>query len=311
MLTGSGIASAFCALHVLSATATWEVRVAVVVFTVAACMADAICMAIGHVWTSFVLSSAHAQERSRERESLDDDKGNAKARLVDMLLARGMLKIDAMSLADTLEGYPDMFVSALMGDSLFAGSEFPEDETDDGQVQYPTIPIGGAGRTSDGSFGGLSWKFPSYGGFNEIEHDPESHAADAVWKESQIEGFFMMFGFAVFSLIPSLLWLMIPRLVTPEPAVVIESAIASAAKPNGQVISLPSLIISISGVLMWFLGVWKSRYLESNWIMSGIENVLVLLVCVLSAYGVGYCLCYLIGGGEGVTLTNVIRHHSY
>jgi hypothetical protein len=37
-----------------------------------------------------------------------------------MLLQKGMLKIDAMSIADTLDGYPDLFVSALTGESLTA-----------------------------------------------------------------------------------------------------------------------------------------------------------------------------------------------
>ena len=32
------------------------------------------------------------------------------------------IHIDAMSLADTLEGYPDLFVSALTGDSLSGGN---------------------------------------------------------------------------------------------------------------------------------------------------------------------------------------------
>ena len=310
MLTGSGIVSAFCALRVLSSTATWEVRVAVVAFTAAACLADAVCMAVGHIWTSFVMSSGHARERSRERLLLDADKANAKARLVDMLLARGMLKIDAMSLADTLEGYPDMFVSALLGDSLFAGTDLPEDESDDGQEQHHIIPMGGIRSETDGSFGGLSWKFPSYGRFNETEDDPESHVVSAIWKDSQIEGFFMMLGFSTFAMIPSLLWLLLPHLLIPDSTIVIESSIASPTKMNGQVISLPSLVVSVSGVLMWFLGGWKSRYLDSNWIMSGIENVLVLLVCVLSAYGVGFGLCYLIGGDDGVTLTNVVSHKS-
>ena len=172
------------------------------------------------------------------------------------------------------------------------------------------IPMGGIRSVTDGSFGGLSWKFPSYGRFNETEDDPESHVVSAIWKDSQIEGFFMMLGFSTFAMIPSLLWLLLPHLLIPDSTIIIESSIASPTKMNGQVISLPSLVVSVSGVLMWFLGGWKSRYLDSNWIMSGIENVLVLLICVLSAYGVGFGLCYLIGGDDGVTLTNVVSHKS-
>lgn len=316
LLTGSGIVSAFCAIQVLSAHAEWEVRLAVLAFTTAACVADAVCMAIGHVWTSFIVSSGHAQERSRERQQLDANKGDAKARLVDMLLARGMLKIDAMSLADTLEGYPDMFVSALVGDSLLAGADFAEDETEDGN-QQPMLPLGVGGRVNDGSLGRSfdSWKFPSYGQFNEIDHEPETGNVNVVIKESQVEGFFMMFGFAIFAVIPSILWLVLPFLVVPEPHKVhIESSMATdeaghtlSSSGGGQVISLPSLVVSISGLMMWFLGVWKSRFMDSNWIMSGIENVVVLLACVISAYGVGFAFCYAIGGNEGLTLTNVVE----
>jgi hypothetical protein len=287
ILTGSGIISAFCALHVLTPHTIWEVRLAVVAFTAAACVADAVCMAIGHVWTSYVVSSGHAHERARERKLLDQNKGDAKAKLVDMLLARGMLKIDAMSLADTLEGYPDLFVSALVGDSLLAGSEGAEDETDDGMA-HP--PAGG------GSFGGFSWKFPSYGQFNEMDHEPEAGNVSMVVKESQMEGFFMMAGFATFAVIPSLLWLYLGE--SAESRTPVKGAPA-------QTISLASLIVSISAIIIWFLGVWKSRFLDSNWVICGIENVIVLLACVISAYGVGLALSYALGGLDGVTLTNV------
>ena len=317
MLTGSGIVSAFCALKVLSIHARWEVRLAVTAFTAATCVADAVCMAIGHVWTSYVVSSGHALERSRERKLMDDNKADSKARLVEMLLSRGMLKIDAMSLADTLEGYPDMFVSALVGDSLLAGTDFAEDETEDGH--HPLLPVAGR-NTSDGSLGfGDNWKFPSYGQFNEMEHEPETSNVNLVLKESQVEGFFMMLGFATFAIIPSLLWLALPPIVlpAPSPAAVADaltsssssgsSALPTSSTSHGDVISLPSLVVSISGIIMWCLGVWKSKFLDSNWIVSGIENVVVLLACVLTAYGVGFVVCYALGGDEGLPLTNIVH----
>lgn len=319
MLTGSGITAAFRALQVLTVHTRWEVRLAVVVFTTAACMADAICMAMGHVWTSYVVSSGHFQERNRERKSLDVDKGNAKARLVEMLLARGMLKIDAMSLADTLEGYPDMFVSVLVGDSLLAGGDFAEEETDDGQYQQNMLPLGG--KSLEGSMGGgfESWKFPSYGQFNEVDHEPETSNVNSIFKESQVEGVFMMIGFALFAILPSLLWLVLPFLFVADPNQVVTHAKVTTGlaatttttttvshSVGGQVISLSSLVVSISGIVMWFLGVWKSRFMNSNWIMSGVENVVVLLACVMTAYGVGYSLCYAIGGKEGITLSNIV-----
>jgi hypothetical protein len=302
MLTGSGIVSAFWALKVLTVQSKWEIRLAVVAFTTAACVADSLCMAMGHIWTSFVVSSGQAQERSRERQLLNGHKADAKAKLVDMLLARGMLKIDAMSLADTLEGYPDLFVSALVGDSLLAGSEDDDENSVGGGGNY--LPsTSSVGNSFAAGFG--SWKFPSYGQFNEMDHDPDAGNVNMVVKESQREGFFMMVGFVCFSIVPSLLWLFLPLWITP-PAASASAHAATAAQAGGQAISLPSVIISIMAVIMWFLGVWKSRFLDSNWIMFGIETVVVLLLCVMSAYGVGLSLSYLLGEGlDGVILTNM------
>lgn len=276
MLTGSGIASAFCALGVLNVHTKWDIRLAVVAFSAAACFADSLCMAIGHIWTSYVVSSGHAAEREMERELLDDSKGDAKAKLVDMLVARGVLKIDAMSLADTLEGYPDLFVNALVGDSLCAGPDEGEEE------QYGVAP---PPRTLNSMSAFGSRKFPSYGQFNEIEHDPEQANVKMVVMESQKEGIFMMIGFATFSVIPSLLWLYLPLVIQPVPH--------TAA--DREAISPLSMIITITATIMWCLGIWKSYILDSNGIMFGIETVIVLLICIVSAYGVGLLLAYSLG----------------
>eukprot|EP00980_Cylindrotheca_fusiformis_P022451 scaffold9308_cov115-Cylindrotheca_fusiformis.AAC.14 len=279
MLTGSGIASAFCALGVLNVSTKWEVRLAVVAFSAAACFADSLCMAIGHVWTSYVVSSGHATEREIERRLLVDSKSDAKAKLVEMLLARGVLKIDAMSLADTLEGYPDLFVNALVGDSLCAG---PDEEEEEMVEDYDIAPP----RTINSLRGGFgSWQFPSYGQFNETEHDPEQANVTMVVKESQREGFFMMIGFGSFAMIPSLLWLYLPLLVQP----------ATEAEAEREAISPLSLIITITASIMWFLGVWKSSFLDSSGITFGIETVVVLLICIVSAYGIGLLLAYCLG----------------
>ena len=135
----------------------------------------------------------------------------------------------------------------------------------------------------------------------------------------------MMIGFALFANLPSLLWLVLPCLLVTEPTsagtslathvatkaatglvTTTTTAAATSQSMGGQVISLSSLVVSISGIVMWFLGVWKSRFMNSNWIMSGVENVVVLLACVMAAYGVGYGLCYAIGGKEGITLSNIV-----
>ena len=304
MLTGSGIVSAFCGLQVLTITATYETRLAVVAFSAAACIADALCMAIGHVWTCLVVSSGHAAERARERHLLDLNKADAKGKLVDMLLAKGMLKIDAMSLADTLEGYPDLFVSTLVGDSLLGGGDENEgvDEADSPPPEGGTRVIGGMSGSS-GAFG--SWKFPSYGQFNEMQHDPEAGVVNVVMRESQMEGLFMMFSFAIFATIPSLLWLILPDLVVDQ-----HHGAAASEHPKqsstGQTISLPSLVVTVTAIVMWCLGVWKSRFMDSNWIIFGIETVVVLLICVMSSYGVGAALASTLLGASGANASQIL-----
>eukprot|EP00566_Odontella_aurita_P012150 CAMPEP_0113549644 /NCGR_PEP_ID=MMETSP0015_2-20120614/13549_1 /TAXON_ID=2838 /ORGANISM="Odontella" /LENGTH=487 /DNA_ID=CAMNT_0000450379 /DNA_START=309 /DNA_END=1769 /DNA_ORIENTATION=+ /assembly_acc=CAM_ASM_000160 len=117
MLTGSGITAACAGLGYLSPAAKMSERLVVAALSLAACTSDGVCMAIGHVWSTYVLHHASLNERREERTHFAQDRAEAKARLVEMLIGRGMLKIDAMSVADTLEGYPDIFVSALVGDT--------------------------------------------------------------------------------------------------------------------------------------------------------------------------------------------------
>jgi hypothetical protein len=45
----------------------------------------------------------------------------------------GMLKIDAVSLAETLEGFPDLFVSALLGGGGICSEEEEEGGGHDGE----------------------------------------------------------------------------------------------------------------------------------------------------------------------------------
>eukprot|EP00535_Pseudo-nitzschia_heimii_P009456 CAMPEP_0197182188 /NCGR_PEP_ID=MMETSP1423-20130617/6235_1 /TAXON_ID=476441 /ORGANISM="Pseudo-nitzschia heimii, Strain UNC1101" /LENGTH=600 /DNA_ID=CAMNT_0042632571 /DNA_START=130 /DNA_END=1929 /DNA_ORIENTATION=+ len=299
MLTGSGIASAFWGLGLLSVEAAIELRIAVVLLTVAACVADSLCMAMGHVWTTYIVTSNHALERSYERQLMDEDKANSKAKLVDMLLSRGILKIDAMSLADTLEGYPDLFVSALVGDSLLSSGiqdalldEPGENEYQQHQHQHspaysnPTIDVDGNGGFW-GSFG--SWKFPMY--YNSERDslgDLEQRHVRVVSRESQKEGVFMMLGFALFAIIPSLLWLFLPSWLLPDPIqrTTRYSHTEYAHIQDGDSVNIPSLIILILSGIIWCLGVWKSRFVDSNWIVFGFESVAVLIMCISSAYGI-------------------------
>jgi hypothetical protein len=323
LLTGSGISSAFWGLGLLSVRTPLELRITIVVFTGAACVADSLCMAMGHVWTTYIVTSNHAWERSYERESLEQDKAESKGRLVDMLLARGMLKIDAMSLADTLEGYPDLFVSALVGDSLLSSGiqdalldEPLESEYQQQQQERQPSPVysdpatdfDGAGGFL-GSFG--SWKFALQNNSERDGHrDLEQSHVKVVYQESQKEGIFMMLGFASFALVPSLLWLVLPLWFdtefTSSSASSSSSSMPYAGVDDGESVNVPSLIILILSGIVWFLGVWKSRFVDSNWVVFGLETIAVLIVCISSAYGIAALLGYCIGlndpYGDGMSI---------
>jgi len=316
LLTGSGLVAALMGLGVLHSGTLERTRLAVVALVTSACLADALAMAIGHIWNTYFVVSNHAEERTQERLLLESNKAEAKSKLVDLLLSRaGMLKIDAMSLADALEGYPDLFVSALIGDSLISAADevhggldaFDDEETQDGggsgmgnQNAYNSPKAGmDSAERRDGemnSFG--SWRFPSYGRLrDDIMHfdTPEASNVNVVFRESQKEGCFMMMGFALFAVLPSLLWLVMPMCFT-EPTVA-NDVIPHSSQSHGNSISVSSLIMFILSLIVWSLGVWKSRFVESSWAVFGIESVAVLFVCVLSAYGTAAFFVYCMAGG--------------
>uniref|UniRef100_A0A7S4R775 Uncharacterized protein n=1 Tax=Ditylum brightwellii TaxID=49249 RepID=A0A7S4R775_9STRA len=293
MLTGSGIVSACAGLGLVDITSPLSTRLTVIALTLAACSSDGICMAIGHIWSTYVLHSAALTERREEKENFEKNRADAKARLVDTLLCRGMLKIDAMSVADTLEGYPDVFVSALVGDAgghtLGSG---PEGEVglrgsgsssglmnpEDGYFSHGHYPGGGGGG---GRMGRTSNYYESYGQFDEYKEDPDKHILDTAIMDSEKEGFIMMLSFCMFSVVPSSIYCFIPMFLNHV--------------GNGDTgISPPSLCITLTSTIMLLLGIWKSKFFDSSWIVFGIETVLVLLVCIMTAYGIGYGLASVI-----------------
>lgn len=277
-------------------------RIGIVAFTVAACIADSLCMAMGHVWTTFVVSSNHVQERSYERHLLERDKADSKGKLVDLLLSKGMLKIDAMSLADTLEGYPDLFISALVGDSLLSSGiqdAILDEDNSANAIESPNYNDRSAPLVNNNLVG----LFGSFGTWNtgRGDRDPEWDHLRIVLSESQKEGICMMIGFTMFAIIPSLLWLFLPLWF--QTSMVVQQnelhvnynvTLLSSSSPStssfdindGESVSVPSLIILILTIIVWCLGVWKSYFVDSNWVVFGIETVVVLMVCVCSAYSV-------------------------
>jgi hypothetical protein len=289
MLTGAGIVSTFCGMNLLSISSNNppQIRALVVAFTAATCFADAVCMALSHIWTTHVLAASQHREREMARIQLQTSKAEAKGMLVDMLLHRGMLKIDAMSLADTLEGYPDLFVAAVTGDALANAPTI--------QSIPPTPLLGGPQLGSETSPYGYEpstgnhhnhqhWR--SYGRLTDLERimDPDSSIIHSATLESRKESFFMMLGFSLFAVVPSLIYTWVP-------AVLLGS---HDSDPTINVSHLPvnpnALVICLTSCVMAVLGAWKSRFLDSNWLLFGIETVLVLWVCIACAYGVGTLL---------------------
>jgi hypothetical protein len=232
MLTGAGLVSTLTGFGLKSGSY-------LIAISWVACTADAICMALGHVWSTHVLSSQAAAERREEGLAFRTNRGESKAKLVDLLLSRGMLKIDAMSIADTLEGYPDIFVGALVGDDI-ASSTSGHD-----------LP-----RTNSNRNLSLT---RSYGQFSEIHNDPDTAAVAMAVGESRKEGLVMLFSFSLFGAIPALIVVLYASTIVataPHPT----SHSTSSAKHDHQqqaIMSARSAAISTTCIVMWLLGVWK------------------------------------------------------
>lgn len=255
MLTGAGILAAFVGMGVVTARSSEGMHLFVVAFSLASCSSDAICMALGHVWTTYVLANSSANERRTERLSFEQNRADAKGKLVDMLLSRGMLKIDAMSIADTLEGYPDIFVSALVGDSGYTLGD--ESLLSSGSSQGQFHPD----DDNFGPFQGLSRAHASYGRFNEWGHDPEAASVKAALGESRTEAVIMMLSFALFSVLPSLIFLWLSSVMNVNPY------------HSGRT-TVSSVTVSLTSFIMLLLGIWKRYGCERR--SSPLGNLLVL-----------------------------------
>mmetsp|Transcript_9589 Transcript_9589/g.19281 ORF Transcript_9589/g.19281 Transcript_9589/m.19281 type:complete len:744 (+) Transcript_9589:80-2311(+) len=314
MLTGSGILAAYIGLGILSHvnafgttdTSSYEADMhrkwILVALTLAACFSDGVCMAIGHVWSTRLVAGASFEERKEELRSFETSRSDAKARLVDALLLKGMLKIDAMSLADTLEGYPDLFVSALLGEGFCGASaaqpssmggfgsgaggaggggmiRVPSGNSSNKPVYNPipaewNIP---APAYAPGVMGHEGLKFESYSEFSDLHQDPDVKTFSEIMSESHLESFFMMVSFGSFSVIPSLVYTFAPY---------IANALGVANGRNMDTLAI-SVSVGVTSIVMFLLGAWKSQFYNSNWCMYGVETVGVFAVCVVCAFLVG------------------------
>lgn len=288
LLTGSGITAACAGLGLLTTSSASAALWAVVALCLAACASDGVCMCLGHIWSTYVITQASIAEKTEERKNFNRDRAASKARLVDMLLDRGMLKIDAMSIADTLEGYPDIFVSALVGDvgALGPGSGGSWGGSAENLRSHGSAGALGVAHTDLGSprsggatLGGRSsLHYGSYGQFNEFRDDPDKAALNEAVQEGWHEGIVMMLSFSALSAVPSLCFLL-SSLWFPEDQ-----------NPGYPGTSQVTVAISMLSTVMLLLGIWKSRFFDSHWILFGLEAVFVLLASLATAYCIGAAL---------------------
>ena len=113
--------------------------------------------------------------------------------------------------------------------------------------------------------------------------DPDAYAVKAATAEARTESISMLFGFSLFSVVPSLIYTLVP-------AMLFGSHDEGGGSMPHSVVNPNTLVITLTACVMWCLGVWKSRFLDSNWLLFGVETVLVLLLCIAVAYGLGALL---------------------
>ncbi|KAL3786344.1 hypothetical protein ACHAWO_005836 [Cyclotella atomus] len=324
MLTGAGILSACIGLGLLPHRArlmdsplgteeSMHTEWVLIALTLAACFSDGICMAVGHVWSTRLVAGSTFEERKEELRNFETSRSDAKARLVDSLLSKGMLKIDAMSLADTLEGYPDMFVSALLGEA-FTGqgnstvcglSGLGSGGGGNGTVR---VPSGGASIPSQRhvipqhntmndawdipppSYGpselhhGL--KYESYSDVSDFQQDPDLKTYTETMSDSRLEGSLMMLSFGSSSVIPILIYSFLPYAVDYVTSTRdVNNIMMHDHPPKNTTVIL--LALGLTSIIMFLLGAWKSHFYSSHWCMFGMETVGILLLCIASAYSVG------------------------
>ena len=183
---------------------------ALIGLTLAACCADGICMGLGHIWSTYLFADGAAKERSETAILYQTNRLHSKARLLEMLMARGMIKTDAMNIVDTLEGYPDMFVAATLGDSNGAG---PLGIAGDSMSEMSVSQNSTHSNTRRQSSNGRMNSFVRFHSYGENEYGDDKNDTLLVLTESLCEGLVMSIVFAAFSVIPAVVHIYIPRMV--------------------------------------------------------------------------------------------------
>lgn len=294
LLTGSGITAACAGLGLFHPFYTsFAQRLMVLTLSTASCISDGLCMGIDHIWNSHLSREQSKKEIEKEQWKFDYYRSVSKARMVDALLRRGMLKIDAMSVVDTLEGYPDVFVAALSGDAN----------------GYGPLGIGGGndichGSTSFADFSATPVDNSSrYIIYDDMEEGEGKCLPSNFYTNFWSEGFILMLSFSLCSLLPSYIYGFVPLLIYPEQPDLQHS---QSTVPSGDIlpysntgVSCASLTMTALSFIALLLGIWKSTFISANWIIFGLEAVFLLLISMISAYGIGAFAVHVLGVGQG------------
>ena len=287
LLTGSGITAACAGLGLFHPFSTsFAQRLLVLSLSTASCISDGLCMGIDHIWNSYRSREQSKKEIEKEQWKFDYFRSVSKARMVDALLRRGMLKIDAMSVVDTLEGYPDIFVAALSGDA-------------DG---YGPLGIGGndichaSTSFADVSATPVNNSFRYNIMYDDMEEGEGKCLPSNFYTNFWSEGFIMMLSFSLFSLLPSYMYGFVPLLIHPEQPHLQHS---QPTVPSGDNLSCVSFTITGLSFIAFLLGIWKSTFISANWIIFGLEAVFLLFISTISAYGIGAFAAHALGVGQG------------
>jgi hypothetical protein len=273
LVTGASLVAALRGLHVWTDASPTPVQTWLIAAAVAVSAAEALSMGAGHVRTTQSQARTAWEQRMAVQLSVTTQRAAAKGHLVDVLLQRGLLKIDAMSVADTLEGYPDVVTALLAGEALADGGSLAARSAQD---LASLLPMGGGGyglpaHPPPGT--ASQWQYEDY-------EDPDSSrfVKQAV-REAWIEALGMMVGFGVAAVVPALMvW------VVPTPGHPNSSVTSSFMQPT----TLMGLLLT---AVMLFLGLAKARLAETPSVATTVlEAVGLLWLALVTAYGVGALL---------------------
>lgn len=248
LLTGAGLLAALAGLGLVP-RADGAARWAPVALTLAAAVADGACLAVGHVWSVRLGAGERRELRREELHGLEWRRADAKARLVDALLIQGVLKIDAMSLADTLEGYPELFVSALLGGGICADGSEGGHAIGYGDGSQPRMDGAALGvpppcYTPEMTTAQQRLEYEASRDSDGFGDDSDLKSSSQAVSESAFEGLCMMLSFSSFSVIPGLIYVFLPPLV-----------LANADTP-GDLLAI-MLSLCVLAAIMFVLGIWK------------------------------------------------------